>query len=113
MLLGWLAGALIGWLLTGWASYRLRRRALPVRAAAIVLGLAAHWAVIDATKGLYRRLGNLAFADPGPETMQAAYGHFMGMPENVATALALGLVIAALATTGRRRHPAGPTPAAT
>ncbi|MGX6600746.1 hypothetical protein ACWKSP_01215 [Micromonosporaceae bacterium Da 78-11] len=110
ILLGWLVGAVTGWLLTGWASYRLRRRALPVRAAAVVLGLAALWSAVDPTRDLYRTLGRLAFTDPGVELTYPAYGSVLGQPGPVGVTLALTVTVLALAATGRRR-PTRPTEA--
>lgn len=103
IVLGWLIGAITGWILAGWAGYRLRRRALPLRAAAVALGLIALWSAVDPTRGLYLRLGELAFPDPGVQGYFPAYGSVTGRPEQVALTLALGVAILALSATGRPR----------
>ncbi|MET8150198.1 hypothetical protein ACIBSW_24105 [Actinoplanes sp. NPDC049668] len=110
ILLGWLLGAVTGWLLTGWASYRLRHRTLLLRAAAVVLGLAALWSAYDPTTDLYLALGNLAFADPGVVPTYPSYGSVMNHPRQVGLTLALAVTILAVAATGARR-PARPTTA--
>ncbi|MEU8264956.1 hypothetical protein AB0C02_30620 [Micromonospora sp. NPDC048999] len=114
ILLGWLVGAVTGWLLTGWASYRLRRRALPRRLAALALGVTALWLVAAPTIGLYKTLGELAFTDPGVWAISPAYQWVVTNPatEQVGGTLAIGLTILALAATGRRRPTARPTEAA-
>jgi hypothetical protein len=109
ILLGWLLGAVTGWLLTGWAGYRLRDRAMLMRAAVVALGLAALWSAVAPTKGLYWTLGTLAFTDPGVEPTYPAYQTFTGRPEEVAVTLALAVAILALAATGHR--PTRPTAA--
>ncbi|MFG3600198.1 hypothetical protein [Micromonospora chersina] len=111
LLLGWLVGAVTGWILTGWTTYRLRHRALPLRAGALALGLTGIWSALDPITDLYRTLVALAFTDPGVEPIDPAYGSFMNHPEQVAATLALGVAILALAATGRRRPTVRPTAA--
>jgi hypothetical protein len=113
ILLGWLVGATTGWILTAWASYRLRHRALVLRAAALALGLTALWSAVDPIPGVYRTLGELAFTDPGVERIGAAYGSVMDCHEQVVAILAIGLTILALAATSRRQPTARPTATAT
>jgi hypothetical protein len=110
ILLGWLLAAVTGWLLTGWAGYRLRHRAIALRAAAVTLGLTALWSAIDPTTDLYRALGHLAFSSSGVEPTFPAYGSVMGHPRQVGMTLVLAAIILALAATGRRR-PNRPTTA--
>ncbi len=114
ILLSWLVGAVTGWLLTGWASYRLRRRALPRRLAALALGLTALWLAAYTTINTYKTLGELAFTDPGVWATAPAYEWVVANPatEQVGGTLAIGLTILALAATGRRRPTARPTTAA-
>ncbi|MEU3457454.1 hypothetical protein ABZ671_28195 [Micromonospora sp. NPDC006766] len=114
ILLGWLVGAVTGWLLTSWAAYRLRRRALPRRLAALALGLTALGLVAAPSIGLYKTLGELAFTDPGVWVIAPAYQWVVTNPatEHIGGALAIGLAILALAATGRHRHTARPTAAA-
>lgn len=104
ILLGWLVGAVTGWLLTGWAGYRLRRRARPRRLAALALGLAALGLIADPAFDLYRTLGETALADPPIFRPPPAYQLIVADPTatQVAAALAIGLTILALAATGRR-----------
>ena len=111
ILLGWLLGAVAGWLLTGWAGYRLRHRAMPLRAIAVTLGGTALWAAAEPVGGLYRAVGELAFADPGVEPAYPSYGSVLGNPEQAGVTLALAVTILTLAATGRRRS-APPTTAA-
>jgi hypothetical protein len=110
VLLGWLLGAVTGWLLTGWASYRLRSRAIWVRAAAVALGLTALWSAVDPTTDLYLTLRHHTFADPGVP-IYPSYGSVIVYPQHVGMTLALAVTILALAATGRRR-PIQPTAAA-
>ncbi|WP_434743426.1 hypothetical protein [Micromonospora sp. SH-82] len=111
-LLGWLVGGATGWLLTGWASYRFRRRGLPRRLAALTLGLTALWLVTDTTIDTYRILGELAFAEPGVGFIAPAYYWHVTEAEQVIGALAIGLTILALAASGRHRPTSQPTAAA-
>ncbi|HEX5596565.1 MAG TPA: hypothetical protein VFX61_11210 [Micromonosporaceae bacterium] len=111
ILLGWLVGAVTGWILTGWASYRLRRRALPRRVAAVALGLTALW-FASYTINTYEKLGELAFTDPGVYQVAPVYGWHVTFPERIGGALAIGLTILAIAATGRRRPTVRPTAAA-
>ncbi|MEH0845708.1 hypothetical protein V6U81_25300 [Micromonospora sp. CPCC 205711] len=108
ILVGWLAGAVTGWLLTGFASYRLRGRALPRRLTALALGVTALGLAADSTIGLYETLADYAFLDPELERLAPAYSWVATSPatEDVGSALAIGLVILALAATGRRRSKA-------
>jgi hypothetical protein len=59
---GWLVGAVLGWLLTAWATYRLRPRTLPSRLGALILSLTAIGLAADPTVGLYTTLSHLAFS---------------------------------------------------
>lgn len=114
ILLGWLVGAITGWLLTGWAIYRLRRRALPRRMVALVLGLTALWLAVETTIGLYETLGKLAFTDHGVFSITPAHQWVVSdlSAERVGGTLAIGLMILALAAMGRRRPTVRPTAAA-
>jgi hypothetical protein len=114
ILLGWLVGAITGWFLTGWAIYRLRRRALPRRMAALALGLTALWLAADTTIGLYETLGKLAFTDRGVFSITPAHQWVVtdSSAEHVGGTLAIGLMILALAATGRRRPTVRSTAAA-
>ncbi|HEX5543222.1 MAG TPA: hypothetical protein VFX60_16965 [Micromonospora sp.] len=111
ILLGWIVGAVTGWLLTGWAIYRLRGRALPRRVAALALGLTALW-FASYTINTYELLGKLAFTDPGVDRIVPGYYWHVTEAEQVGGALAIGLVILALAATGRRRTTVRTTAAA-
>lgn len=111
ILVGWLAGAVTGWLLTGFASYRLRSRALPRRLTALALGVTALGLAAESTTGLYETLADFAFLDPGLERFAPAYNWVATSPatEHVGGALAIGLMILALAATGRPQPNARPT----
>ena len=110
IVLGWLVGAVIGWLLTGWAGYRLRRRGLLRRPAAVVLGLTALLLAAEPTIGLYETLADLAF--PGPELgrLTPAYTWVVTSyrTQQFYGALAIGLTILVLAATGRRQRKVRP-----
>jgi hypothetical protein len=110
ILLGWLLGAVTGWILTGWAGYRLRARSSLLQATAVVLGVVALWSAVDPTTDLYVALGRLAFADPGVVPAYPSYGSVLGHPRQVALTLALAVTILALAAVGARR-PSRPTAA--
>jgi hypothetical protein len=111
IVVGWLAGATTGWLLTGFATYRLRHRTPARRITALVLGVAAVALAAEATTGLYESLADLAFRDPGFERFAPAFSWLASSPGTgqVGTALVIGLVILALAASGRRRPEAAPT----
>ncbi|WP_250006789.1 hypothetical protein [Actinoplanes sp. M2I2] len=102
--LGWLVGAVAGWLLSGWAGYRLRRSALPRRLAALALGLIAVGLAAHPTIGLYDTLGKHAFTDPGVYGIAPAYYWVVAYPAAalVAATLAGGLALLAVAATTRR-----------
>jgi hypothetical protein len=110
--LGWLAGAVTGWILTGWAAYRLRRRTLPRRLAAVALGLTAVGLAAHPTIGLYQTLGTLAFADIDIYGIAPPYRWLVASPAAglMAATLLTGTGIILLAATGRSRpcaaHPA-------
>jgi hypothetical protein len=107
--MGWLAGAITGWLLTGWAGYRLRRRALPRRLAALALGLTALGLAAHPAVGLYKTLGQLALTDPGVYGTAPAYRWMIDSPAAglVAGTLVTGLGVLILAAAGHRptAHP--------
>lgn len=58
---GWLVGAVLGWLLAAWATYRLRARTLPSRLGALALSFTAIGLAAHPTTGLYATLSQLAF----------------------------------------------------
>lgn len=112
ILVGGLAGAVTGWLLTGFASYRLRGRTLPRRLTVLALGVTALGLAADPTIGLYETLAGYAFGDPELVRLSPpAYYWVAARPatERVGGALAIGLMILALAATGRRRSEERPT----
>ncbi|WP_018217739.1 hypothetical protein [Salinispora vitiensis] len=112
ILVGGLAGAVIGWLLTGFASYRLRGRTLPRRLTVLALGVTALGFAADPTIGLYETLAGYAFGDPEPvRPSYPAYYWVAARPatERIGGALAIGLMILVLAATGRRRSEERPT----
>ena len=102
---GWLVGAIVAWLLTGWAGYRLRRRALPRRLAAWALGLTALGLAAHPTIGLYHTLGQLTFTDIDVYGVAPAYRWVVMSPATwlVVGTLVAGLGILLLAATARRR----------
>ncbi|MET8147760.1 hypothetical protein ACIBSW_28550 [Actinoplanes sp. NPDC049668] len=104
ILLGWLVGAVAGWLLTGWAGYRLRRRALPRRLAVLTLGLAALGLAAFPTIGLYHTLFKLTFTELGVYGTAPAYCWVVVDPPAmlVGGTLAAGLAILVLAATARQ-----------
>ncbi len=112
ILVAGLAGAVTGWLLTGFASYRLRGRTLPRRITVLALGVTALGFAADPTIGLYETLAGYAFGDP--ELVRASYPAYYWVAarpatERVGGALAIGLMILVLAATGRRRSEERPT----
>jgi len=111
--LGWLVGAVTGWLLTGWAGYRLRRRELPRRLAALALGLTALGLAAHPTIGLYNSLRRLAFIDNGIYGHTPAYYWVVATPAAwlVTGTLVAGIGILVLAATARRRPAVQPAPA--
>ncbi|MER7439822.1 hypothetical protein [Micromonospora avicenniae] len=113
ILVGWLAGAVTGWLLTGFATYRLRGRTLPRRLTALALGVTALGLAAESTTGLYKTLADYAFPDPELERFAPAYNWVATSPatEHIGGALAIGVMILALAATGRRRPTVRPTAA--
>jgi hypothetical protein len=101
---GWLVGAVLGWLLTAWAAYRLRRRALLSRLAALALSLIAIGLAAEPTIGLYTTLGHLAFGTIDIYGIAPPYKWVVSSP---ATGLVLGTLLAGtgvliLAAAGRR-----------
>jgi hypothetical protein len=112
IVVGWLAGAVTGWLLTGFVSYRLRGRTPARRLTALALGVIGVALAAETTTGLYESLVDLAFRDPAFDRFAPAFSWLASSPgtEQVGAALAVGVVILALATTGRRRPEAAPTP---
>jgi hypothetical protein len=103
--LGWLAGAVAGWLLTGWASYRLRRRTLARRATVLMLGLTAVGLAAHPAIGLYVTLRQIAFGDADIYGVAPPYRWVVTtLPAGlIAGTLLAGVGILVLATTGRQR----------
>ncbi|WP_250001519.1 hypothetical protein [Actinoplanes sp. M2I2] len=111
MLLGWLIGATIGWLLTAWAGYRLRGRTLARRMAALALGLTALWSAVAPVADFYLRWGSFALTDPVDRGIDPTYGSVVDHLDQVGVTLAIAAAILALAAAGRRRPAAGRRPA--
>ena len=124
-LLGLLVGAVTGWLLTGWATYRLRRQTLPRRFTVLALWLTALGLAAYPTIGLYSTLITYASTDAPaayqlPETTVQVYDaqppHHWVVREPAAElfggTLTAGLAILIVAATPRKRT-VRPTAAAT
>ncbi|MGC5285478.1 hypothetical protein [Micromonospora sp. DT231] len=111
IMLGGLVGAVIGWLLTGWAGYRLRRRTLPRRLTVVALGLTALWLAAGPTIGLYETLADLAFPKSEPQPTDPAYFWLFldRRAQQLHGALAMGLAILVVAAMSRRQPEARPT----
>nr|BFE55862.1 hypothetical protein GCM10020063_003880 [Dactylosporangium thailandense] len=103
-LLGTLAGAAAGWLLTARAGYRLRRAGLGVRTALATLAVAAGLLLAPATLlawivvGYRVALAGTTFGADG-RTLPAAYLAYTGNPFPV-MGIAAGLALAALVVLG-------------
>lgn len=112
IVLGWLVGAVIGWLLTGWAGYRLRRRGLPRRLAVLALGITALGLAARPAIYLYEALGHLATTEPELHGMAPVYYRLVIDPsaELVVATLVSGLAILVLAATARPRPTRRDTP---
>ncbi len=101
---GWLVGAVLGWLLTAWATYRLRRRPLPSRLAALILSVTAIGLAANPTIGLYATLSQRAFKTIDIYGIAPPYRWVVSNPE---AGLVMGTLIAGtgvllLAATGWR-----------
>jgi hypothetical protein len=124
-LLGLLVGAVTGWLLTGWVTYRLRRQTLPRRLTALALWLTALGLAAYPTINLYSTLVTYASTDAPaayqlPEATVKVYDaqppHHWVVREPAAElfggTLTAGLAILMVAATARKRT-VRPTTAAT
>jgi hypothetical protein len=111
-LLGWLVGAVTGWLLTGWATYRLRRQTLPRRLTALTLWLTALGLAAHPTIRLYDTLITHAFTDAGEYPPPYYWVVAPPTAELVGGTLTAGLAILVLAATARKPS-VWPTAAAT
>lgn len=102
--LGRLVGAITGWLLTGWTTYRLRRQALPRRLTALLLGFTTLGLAAHPTIGLYNTLATLESTEFGFSHTTPAHYWVVARPaaELVGATLATGLAILVLAATARR-----------
>jgi hypothetical protein len=104
VVVGWCGGAMLGWLLTAWATYRLRSRWLPARLAALILGLSAIALAAHPTIGLYASLSQRVFSRIDTIDTAPAYRWVVTSP---AAGLVLGALLAGtgvliLAAAGRR-----------
>lgn len=88
---GWLVGAVLGWLLTAWATYRLRRRPLPSRLAALILSVTAIGLAANPTIGLYATLSQRAFKTIDIYGIAPPYRWVVSNPE---AGLVMGTLIA-------------------